>query len=84
MNRVLCLLLLAIVFVPAVGCDKVNPTAPNGTILTMSANPAQISLNGTSTITVIGRKPNGSPLNRGTEVRLDDDTRQHRALRAGR
>lgn len=70
MKNAVCLLLLALVLVPAVGCDKVNPTAPDGSVLTMSANPAQISLNGSSTITVIGRKPNGTPLNRGTEIRL--------------
>jgi adhesin/invasin len=52
------------------GCDKATPVAPSGTILTISANPTQIGLNGTSTITVVGRKPDGNPLNPGTEVRL--------------
>jgi len=52
------------------GCDKATPVAPSGTILTISANPSQIAQNGTSTITVVGRKPDGNPLNPGTEIRL--------------
>ncbi|MFL6195244.1 MAG: Ig-like domain-containing protein [Thermoanaerobaculia bacterium] len=47
--------------------------APNGTILTISANPSKIGLNGRSTITVVGRKPDGNPLNPGTEIRLTSD-----------
>jgi adhesin/invasin len=56
--------------VAVVGCDKATPVAPGGSILAISANPTQISLNGSSTITVIGRKPDGQPLNPGTEIRL--------------
>jgi hypothetical protein len=55
------------------GCDKATPVAPSGTILTISANPSQIALNGASTITVVGRKPDGNPLNPGTEIRLSAD-----------
>lgn len=55
------------------GCDKATPVAPEGTTLTLSANPARIGLNGSSTVTIVGRKPNGSPLNPGTEVRLSTD-----------
>jgi hypothetical protein len=44
--------------------------APNGTILSVIASPARIPLRGQSTITIIGRKPDGNPLNDGTEVRL--------------
>jgi hypothetical protein len=58
---------------PVAGCDKATPVAPTGTILTISANPSQIALNGTSTITVVGRKPDGNPLNPGTEIRLSSD-----------
>jgi adhesin/invasin len=54
-------------------CDKATPVAPEGTVLLISANPAQIGLSGTSTITVIGRKPDGNPLNPGTEIRLSTD-----------
>lgn len=49
-------------------CDSATPTAPAGTILTISANPSQISLTGTSQIVVIGRRPDGNPLNEGTEI----------------
>jgi hypothetical protein len=66
-------LLLVVSLLPVAGCDKATPVAPTGTILTVSANPSQISLTGTSTITVVGRKPDGNPLNPGTEIRLTSD-----------
>lgn len=68
-------LLASVCAVAALGlaCDSAIPTAPAGTILTISANPSQISLNGSSTITVVGRKPNGSPLNQGTEIFFSTD-----------
>jgi PKD repeat protein len=56
--------------ITVVSCDKATPVAPSGSILVISANPTKIALNGTSTITVIGRKPDGQPLNPGTEIRL--------------
>jgi hypothetical protein len=77
MHRVAPLLLsiLAVVALIAVisvsGCGKGTPVAPNGSILAISASPTQIPLNGTATITVIGRKPDGQPLNPGTEIRLN-------------
>lgn len=52
------------------GCDKATPVAPDGSILVITANPTKIALNGAATITVIGRKPDGQPLNPGTEIRL--------------
>jgi len=58
---------------PLAGCDKATPVAPNGTILTISANPSKIGLNGRSTITIVGRKPDGNPLNPGTEIRVTTD-----------
>ncbi|HEV2845026.1 MAG TPA: hypothetical protein VG477_09290, partial [Thermoanaerobaculia bacterium] len=58
---------------PAMGCDKASPVAPSGSILTISANPSQVGLNGRSTITVVGRKPDGNPLNPGTEIRLSSE-----------
>lgn len=54
----------------ALSCDKVSPVAPSGSVLTLTANPTEIALNGTSTITVVGRKMDGNPLNPGTQVRL--------------
>jgi len=71
--RVAAALLLLMSLLPAAGCDKATPVAPNGTILTISANPSKIGLTGRSTITVIGRKPDGQPLNPGTEIRLSVD-----------
>ena len=68
--RVVALLLLVLSLLPAVGCDEATPVAPNGSILTISANPSKIALNGRSIITVIGRKPDGNPLNPGTEIRM--------------
>jgi hypothetical protein len=68
--RVAASLLLLTSLLPSLGCDKASPVAPNGTILSVSASPARISLTGQSTITVIGRKPDGNPLNDGTEIRL--------------
>lgn len=44
--------------------------APGGSVLSVSANPSRIGLNGRSQISVFGRKPDGNPFNRGTEIRL--------------
>ena len=63
-------LVLVLAVVVAAACDNANPVAPSGTILTISAAPTQIGLTGSSTITVIGRQPNGNPLNPGTEIRF--------------
>lgn len=71
--RVASSLLLLLSLLPALGCDKATPVAPNGTVLTISANPSQVGLNGRSTITVVGRRPDGNPLNPGTEIRLSTD-----------
>lgn len=52
-------------------CDKASPVAPSGTTVSLSANPSQVSsTTGTSTITAIVRKANGTPVVRGTEVRF--------------
>lgn len=71
--RRIALLFLCLALLPAVGCDKASPVAPTGTTLTISASPSRIGLNGTSTITIVGRKPDGNPLNPGTEIRLSTD-----------
>ena len=52
------------------GCKEGNPVAPPGTVLTISASPSKIDLNGSAQITVIGRKGDGNPLSSGTEIRL--------------
>jgi PKD repeat protein len=65
---------LALFLLPALslfsGCDKSSPVAPEGTTLTINANPVTIPTNGTSTITVSGRKGNGLPLTEGTLIRF--------------
>lgn len=71
MKRYLTLpLLVAVLVVAGLACDSANPVAPSGTILIISASPTQIELEGTSVITVTGRRPNGDPLARGTEIRF--------------
>ena len=60
----------AVLAVSVVGCDSANPVAPTGTMLSVSASPTKIGLNGTSEITVIGRRPDGSALFPGTEIGL--------------
>ena len=67
-------LLLLGLFVCALACDSANPVAPGGTVLSISANPTQIPLSGgVSTITVTGFKPDGNPLNPGTQILVDTD-----------
>lgn len=69
MRRIfLCLVGLALLV--SAGCDDGTPVAPTGTVLTVSANPTEISANGTSEITVSAARPNGTPVNPGTEIRL--------------
>jgi len=71
--RVLTLGMVCSVLVLWSACDSATPTAPSGTILTISANPSQITINGTSQIVVIGRRPDGNPLNEGTEIFFSTD-----------
>ena len=51
-----------------VSCDTGSPIAPEGSQLSVSAAPTRITLNGTSQIRVVARKPNGTPLNPGTII----------------
>ncbi len=59
----LCLALL-------VACDKTNPVAPSGTLITISANPDRIPSDGSAEIRVVALRPNGTPVSSGTLVRL--------------
>lgn len=69
--RGICFTLLALALLPLAACDKATPVAPEGATLTLSANPTSVSsTTGTSTITVVARKANGTPLNPGTEIQL--------------
>ncbi len=55
-------------------CDSASPVAPSGTVLSVSANPTRIDLSGDpSRITVTGFKPDGNPLNPGTQVLVSSD-----------
>jgi hypothetical protein len=68
----LALAVLALTPFTQVACDKAqNPLAPASTVLTLTAVPSQISISGQgSRITVIGVKPDGNPINPGTQITL--------------
>ena len=72
-HRALSLPLSAVLLVSAAlvsACGKANPVAPSGSTITLSANPSEIpSPTGTSTITAVVRKPNGT-VAAGVEVRF--------------
>jgi PKD domain/Bacterial Ig-like domain (group 1) len=56
----------------AFACNKVAPTAPSGSTITLSASPARISsTTGTATVTAIVTKSTGQPVNLGTPVHFD-------------
>lgn len=63
-------LALAAVMAVSSGCGDSNPLAPSGSFLSITASPSRISLNGTATILVTGRRPDGNPLPDGTEIRM--------------
>lgn len=63
---------LALLVLVQVACDKAaNPLAPAATVVTVTASPSRIALTGESArITVIGIKPDGNPVNPGTQFTL--------------
>lgn len=63
---------LALFLLVQVACDKAaNPLAPAATVVTVTATPSRIALTGESArITVIGIKPDGNPVNPGTQFTL--------------
>ncbi len=62
---------LLVLLLTVLACDSANPVAPGGTVLTVTANPTLIGLAGeTSTITITGFRPDGNPLNPGTQITL--------------
>lgn len=75
MRRTGLLCALAAVCVPlvlvAAGCDEASPVAPPGTVLSISITPSRFAANGTATVQVTALKANGTPVNPGTEIRLD-------------
>lgn len=63
--------LLACLLVPlSPGCDRPVPVAPEGSTLTITANPTKIQIFGQSRITILARKLDGTPVNGGTEITL--------------
>ena len=73
--RALKLLPFLVLLLVGVSCDSIdNPIAPSGSVLNITASPTQIGLTGDgSTITVSGFKPDGNPLNPGTQLQLSTD-----------
>lgn len=75
MNAKLLSALLLVLCLPLVvaggGCDSANPVAPAGTTLSVTATPSRIAADGVSVIRVTALRANGTPVNPGTEVRLD-------------
>lgn len=51
-------------------CDRPTPVAPEGSTLTITANPSRIAVNGESALLILGRRMDGKPVNQGTEVTL--------------
>ena len=58
---------LALCLLVSPACDSVNPVAPEGSVLSVSVSPTFIELTGVAEVTVVARKPNGQPVNPGTE-----------------
>lgn len=65
-----CLTLVLAVAAGLAACDKASPVAPAGTVLSVTANPTQITATGTSQIRVVALRANGTPVNPGTQIRL--------------
>lgn len=62
---------MACLLVPvAPGCDRPTPVAPEGATLTITANPTKIQIFGDSSITLLARKLDGTPVNAGTEITM--------------
>lgn len=73
-TRYVLLALLPILLLPLfmLGCDSAsNPIAPPGSVITVSANPTTIALTGeSSTLVITGFRPDGNPLNPGSQLTL--------------
>ncbi len=66
-----CLLPALALLVLALGCDSASsPVAPEGTTLSISANPSTIGIEGSSTITLVALHSSGGPARTGTQITL--------------
>lgn len=63
-------ILLSLVALLGLSCDKGTPVAPSGALLSISVSPDRITARGSATVTVVAMRSNGNPVNQGTEVRL--------------
>lgn len=63
-------LALSVLTLGLTACDKATPVAPKDAVLKLTANPLEISGNGSTTLTIEARKPDGNAVNPGTEIRL--------------
>ena len=55
-----------------VGCDTAkNPTAPQGSVLTITTSASKIGLSGTAALTITGFRTDGNRLPQGTQIRLE-------------
>jgi PKD repeat protein len=72
MKTKLSLLCLSLVLAVAglAACDKASPVAPAGTVLSVTANPTQITATGSSQVRVVALRSNGTPVNPGTQIRM--------------
>lgn len=64
------LAVVGLLLAAGLACDSSSPAAPPGSTLTISANPLEIDVDGSSQITVIARKSTGFPVSPGTLIIL--------------
>ena len=69
-KTLLAIVTMLALIVGSVACDSASPVAPPGTVLTITASPSRIASDGVSTVRVTALKPNGTPVNPGTLIRL--------------
>ena len=68
--RAIAAIVLSTCAVAGLSCSQGTPVAPEGSLVRMTINPDRITATGAATVTVTVLKPNGTPVNPGTEVRL--------------
>ncbi|MBZ0114298.1 MAG: hypothetical protein K8J08_17685 [Thermoanaerobaculia bacterium] len=64
------LLALAMLGLVALSCGEGTPIAPSSAVLTISANPTEIGLDGISVLSISAVRSTGVPVNPGTEIVL--------------